>query len=366
MTIKTRELSFKNTKGFLFFTDYHAHIFTDFALPDEEFVTDRFRNQIKALEDMFTVCREKGYILLFGGDLFHKRGSIDIRVFNHVFKTFERNSDVPSILVRGNHDSVTNSLYTQSSLDCFSVLPNCIVVSQPEVLLLDGDVTRAFTCLPYGDEVDEMHAFLKEASEFVSSYDQSFLVAHIGVDGSQTGRYTHTLSGAFNTGELRGDIYTYVLLGHYHKRQFLGDALETSNILYGGNPIQQTFADEGQEKGYHLLDFSTGKLTFEPIPQKLFLTINTKDLDDEDLLNNNYIRLVADATDIEAVEKLRDEHNMSNVRVTVNRVFEQKARLGVSASDSPVEITKKYLESYDPSVIEKALGCISVALNEEN
>lgn len=353
-----------NVKGLLFFTDYHAHIFTEFSQPDKDYITDRFRFQIQVLENLFEICKEKNYILVFGGDLFHKRGLIDIRVFNHVFSIFEKYREVPSILVRGNHDSTTNSLYTDSSLDTFNSLPKCIVVSTPKAIILSDDTI--INCLPYGEEIDEMKNYLHSSIELVKSCKNKFLIAHIGVQGSSTGKYNHTLDGAFTLTDLSPDTYDYVLLGHYHKRQNLGNL---PNVLYGGNPIQQTFSDEGQTKGYHLIDFSNKHLDFVVIPQKMFITCNLDHLPEESVLENNYIRLEASSKDIDTIEQIKNSYCMTNVKLTVRKELDTTMRLNVSATSSPTKITEEYIKQYmkdsPEGILEKALSCVVEAMNQE-
>lgn len=87
---------------FIFFTDSHFHLFTNYAKPDEEYVNDRFREQIEALQKVFDLAKEHNAKVIFAGDLFHKRNSVDTRVYNKVFETFASNQDVKVYMVRGN------------------------------------------------------------------------------------------------------------------------------------------------------------------------------------------------------------------------------------------------------------------------
>ncbi len=118
------------SKGLLLFTDFHAHIWQEFAKPDKEFVTDRFHKQIDALNYMLDYATDNKLDVLFAGDMFHKRGAVDTRVFNAVFNCFANHQKIKQVyLISGNHDMVNNRLVAPSSLDSFEVLKNVKVIN---------------------------------------------------------------------------------------------------------------------------------------------------------------------------------------------------------------------------------------------
>lgn len=234
------------------FSDFHAHIFEDFAKPDPEFMNDRFRAQIATLYQVFDIARQHEAILLFTGDLFHRRAKLDDIVFNKVYKVFAENKDVPTFMVRGNHDSRTNATVTEHWLETFKYLDHVTVFATPTQFYVDHEGEELFIyAIPYSDDTDYLKTKIAEFSNLQKEREEhSILAAHIGVDGSETGRYSHRLEGAFKVGDLFPDVFDYVALGHYHKRQFLGG---TDNVFYAGNTIQTSFSDEGQDKGVFLI-----------------------------------------------------------------------------------------------------------------
>ena len=78
------------SEGILLFTDFHANLWSEFSKPTEEYVNDRFKFQIDTLNKMLRDAQDKNLDVLFAGDLFHKRGAVDVRVYNAVFQTFAR------------------------------------------------------------------------------------------------------------------------------------------------------------------------------------------------------------------------------------------------------------------------------------
>lgn len=350
-----------NSPVALLFTDFHAHLFKDFSKPDETYGTDRFKRQIKTLETILEEASNIKVPVIFGGDLFHKRGYVDIRVFNAIFEVFANFPNVNVYLLRGNHDSVTNSLYTDSSLDTLGTLKNVIVVSTPRAIELSDSFRVSF--MPYGEEVDLMKDSLNQMAKVArkSKEDRELkqlLVAHLGVAGATTGRYSHTLEGAFSVADLYPDVFDFVYLGHYHKRQEL-----LPNVIYGGNTIQTSFSDEGQTKGYHELYITNKGLEakYIEIPNPQFITITGNDIPNEETLKNNYIRFVGNPEQAKALQKMKTDDHIPNLRITVEKDYHKESRLGITTSTTESDIVKAYINSkgYPESVLSKALGALT-------
>lgn len=339
---------------YVFITDLHLHNFTEFAKPDKDFITDRFKAQLDTLQKAFDIAKEEEAMLLIGGDVFHNRGSINTRVFNRTFEVFANNPEVKTVIVRGNHDSVTNSLHTSSSIEPLGVLPHVEVISEPTRENFDGDV---FLFMPYGDEIDEMK---EEINSFTPhSEHKSIFVGHIGVDGASQGKGSHRLSGAFGLGDLRPDVFDYILLGHYHKRQQLGG---NPHYVYGGNMMQVNFGDEGQEKGVHLLDTEADTLDFIPIKNKMFVTINGNNIPDNlnELIADNYVRFQGTREQVKAIARVEEaQGELGTLRVELEKDYRQEARMGLDATMSPIEITKTFAEQKYPNAVEAALECLN-------
>ena len=348
------------------FTDFHAHLFKDFSKPDEHCYTDRFKASIDTLITILDQAKTDEVPVIFGGDLFHRRTYVDSRVLNAVFKVFASHPEVPVYMVRGNHDSVTNSIRTVSSLDVFSFLPNVTVITEPRSLVIETQGHSLLLYgLPYGEETAEMKSWLNEQAETLEGYNKiqkalSLLVAHIGVEGATTGRHSHTLEGAFTVGDLHPETFDAVYLGHYHKRQEL-----LPNVIYGGNTIQTSFSDEGQVKGYHalILEGETLQMQFKEIPNKMFITVTGDEIPDNETLTNNYIRFVGTEEQAKAVQALKDTEQLMNLRITVQKDYNDKARLGITTETSEEEIVTAYIKSkaLSETVIEKALKSLKIA-----
>ncbi|WRW34625.1 recombination exonuclease [Staphylococcus phage CF5] len=340
---------------FIFFTDSHFHMFTNYSKPDEEYGNDRFKEQIETLQKVFDIARDHKAKVIFGGDLFHKRNAVDTRVYNKVFETFANNQDVKVYMVRGNHDAITNSLYTDSSIDIFETLPNVHVTRSLDSLSLSSKVQ--VTLCAYGDETEEIKKYIKE------SYKEdkvNILVSHLGVEGSLTGKGSHRLEGAFGHHDLLPEQYDFVLLGHYHRRQYFSNP----NHLYGGSLMQQSFSDEQESNGVHLVD--TDKLTTEfiPLDTRKFITIQGDNIPDninELIDQGHFIRFLGtpeQAKVLELDESMRDK----NVQVQMKKEYTVEKRVDADVSDSPTTIVSSYADKYYPDSKDEILECLKEVL----
>ena len=332
---------------YIYFSDFHAHNFSEFSTPDAKFGTSRLRHQVEVLEYLFKQAKDTSSVLLFGGDLFHQRNSVDTRVFNAVFGVFARYSDVTVVMIRGNHDSVNNSITSPSSIEPFEELPNVSVVTGCEVKKVGTDT---ITCISYGDEVEDMKKFIKD-------HPATLLMAHIGVDGSRSGAYSHSLGGAFTKADLYNNNYQAVLLGHYHERQML-----FQNGGYVGNTVPMSFNDDGETKGYWTFETSdSGKtlkndISYVPIASPKFMTLDLQNLPDdyEDVVKHNFVRVRGTKKQVDKLslalttDDTEKDQLESNLRMEVIPEAVTENRLDLKTTANPVEITSTWAKKFMP------------------
>lgn len=338
---------------FLFFTDSHFHIFTNYAKPDNNYPNDRFREQIETLQEVFNIAKKEEATVIFGGDLFHKRNAVDTRVYNEVFKVFARNQDVAVLLLRGNHDATTNSIYTDSSIDTFEYLSNVNVFKSFGVIGKDN-VNIVFTA--YGDETEDIKEYIKEN---VQEGNINILVGHLGVEGSLTGKGSHRLEGAFGYQDLLPNEYDFILLGHYHRRQYF----QNPNHFYGGSLMQQSFSDEQESNGVHLID--TDKLTTEfiSINTRKFITVqgdnipsNINDLVDE----GHFIRFIGTPEQVKSISLNKEDND--NIEMQVQKSYTVEKRIDSDVSDDPLTIAESYANRFSPEAKKEILECLKEVL----
>lgn len=343
---------------YLFFTDFHAHLFKDFAKPYQD-ITDRFKQQLDILDEMLSRAEKEDRIVIFGGDLFHQRQMVDQRVLNRVWQVFVNHISVPVILLRGNHDSFNNSMTTVSSLDQFDALPNCHVVTKPEKLEV-GAAIMYF--MPYAEDIDYMKEVLNNFAEDAGKQSKPcFEVAHLGIDGAQEGKSSHRLASAFSVDDMHPKAYKLVYLGHYHHRQGLGTL---GTMLYGGSTMQLTFSDEDETKGYDLVS-ADGVREFIKLNDQYpnFHSYETwTDEAQQAIDRGDYVKLKLNKDAVKTYQQ-SGEAGQENVRTEIKQEFKQETQLDLTAEDSPVTITQKYVKENCPDVTEEALEVIREVLN---
>ena len=351
------------SKGILLFTDFHAHLFMEFAKHDDNYYTDRFKIQCKVLEDMLSRAAKEDLGVIFGGDLFHKRAAVDVRVFNMIYGIFAKYApNIPYIyLLRGNHDSYDNSMGSESSLDTFTALgDNVHVVSTPEAFDIDDKIEDAgvhLAFMPYGEDIKDMKDQLHSFSQDLDPKKFNLLVAHLGIDGAKQGQSNHRLASAFALSDMYPDKFNLVYLGHYHLRQNLAD-----NVWYGGSTMQLSFNDEGQTKGYDIIHLD-GRVEFVPVDTPKFVTLT--DWNDKIAKENkgNYIRLRLPEAVAKKIPDSVSKDELSNIRVEAQVDQTVDTRLDIDADDTPAAVVSKFMDEYYPDTKQLALEVLQEVNN---
>ncbi|GMH49708.1 hypothetical protein TrRE_jg7430, partial [Triparma retinervis] len=175
--------------------------------------------------------------ILFLGDFYHTRGSLDVRCLNAVFPVMKKIAEANQvIMIPGNHDIV--DLHTrQTSLDIFSTLPNCTVVKNPSKLhnaglipYLRSGISAPLASLACDPSVDTMFIHDSVVGGLLSGSARSASGIHPGAWGGWGGK---------------------VWAGHFHRPQ---DGVGGGRVAYVGSPYQVTAGEAGERKRFVWLD----------------------------------------------------------------------------------------------------------------
>lgn len=321
---------------YIAFADLHAHLFKDFAEPNEEYINSRLANIVNATKDIFRIAKDEGRTVLFAGDLFHNRGAVRSEVFNAIFKVFAENTSVDVIMIRGNHDASNNSINSPSSIEPFGLLPNVHLITTMETFDYHGDT---ITGVSYGEEFPEIKKFIKDNPADI-------MIAHLGIEGAK-GAGVSTLDGAFTAGDLYPNKNGIIIMGHYHRSQFF-----TDNMLYLGNPVAQNFSDSGMTKGAWKFDVEGHEVSNLEFIDLEYPTFETKTISEMDTLDKNaFIRLKATKEEVREVEAKTTVP--ANVRLDIEYEATSDTRLNISTADSPENISASWADEFMPD--KKAL-----------
>lgn len=223
----------------LFYSDVHmkpenlAHVETVFAA-------------IEAGAQQHGVVASGGYVVN-GGDLFNERGVIRTSVFDLLAATRRRwaEKQMKHIDNIGNHDQEDRG-GTMHPLRVFDMLPGSQVIEGPT--FIEG---LRWWFFPYSHRLEEQ---LREALYNARPFQTCFV--HAGIKDAWRNDKSRDTDGisvdAFKD-------FRRVFSGHYHYRH----AFE--NVQYIGSPMQHSFSELGQNKGYLIYDDETGKSEFHVI-----------------------------------------------------------------------------------------------------
>jgi exonuclease SbcD len=211
---------------------------------------------------------------------------------------------IPVFLLVGNHD-LPNAAGRATSTEIFATLgvKDVIVSSRPEVYriqtksgvvqvaslpwlrrsaVLSRDDTRS---LNFAQITEQMQASLsgiiaKHAGDLDPALP-SLLTAHVWVAGATLGTEKMMTIGQEHTlllSTIANPAFDYVALGHIHRGQVLA---ENPPVVYAGSLDRLDFGDEGDEKGFYVIEIESGQsvgkrktsCVFHPVDGRRFVTV---------------------------------------------------------------------------------------------
>jgi DNA repair exonuclease SbcCD nuclease subunit len=187
------------------------------------------------------------------------------------------------------------------------------------------------------------------------------LLFHLGISGAFVGSGNYPMADAFKVEDLRPDLFKYIIGGHFHKRQYLDGH---PHAFYCGAPIQHSFGDEGEDKGFFVVDTSRRwDVEFIPIPNPQFVTEEAKEVteDHRDLLElyverGDYVRILCTAEQLPQWEAIIPEG--LKYKVELKKEYVQEERSEVKIGMGFEEIVAKYADENNPEAKEIGLELI--------
>jgi DNA repair exonuclease SbcCD nuclease subunit len=338
------------------FGDLHSHNYAQFDGHGEETPSRRLDKIIQTLRVIREYCKQNGIRnVLFAGDLFEVRAKVNTFVFNATYDELKRFSEdgIHVLAIPGNHDQVDNSDVPQHSLHAFNDIPNMKVVSDLEVVWIEDENGSQVpvVCMPYSKNTERTKQYLNDIT--TSNLESPILLGHCGVSGALVGSGSYPMADAFTIEDLKPDFFKYVVLAHFHKRQML-----TENMYYNGAPIQHSFSDEGEDKGFYIIDTDKRcNVGFVPIPNPKFVTLTGADLEKNgyDTLQEhanlgNYIRAQLKENEVQAFVSHAPvdlQYKIEHIKVYEEQV-KSDVQIGMSFKDIIAEYAKKNVpEGFD-------------------
>jgi ABC-type dipeptide/oligopeptide/nickel transport system ATPase subunit len=180
--------------------------------------------------------------VVFLGDFWEARGVLNVRQVDALLNEFHRWADarLEAVFIPGNHDQVTVNGQVHG-VRIFEPFHN-LHVATDRILWPE----RKLAFIPWREEPAEQAAMFDLPDDGWTGF------AHAEVQGAST-NYGHVAAGRVSRAQIEQHMDA-LYLGHYHKRQQIGD-----RIWYVGNPYQKNIGERGDpEKGIAYIEEGCG------------------------------------------------------------------------------------------------------------
>lgn len=339
------------------FTDIHIGVHRDSSLWHQIALdwTDWFVDKVKS----------KGIKnVLFCGDFFHNRSSLDLTTLQTGSKIIEKLKDFNLVMIAGNHDSYYKNNASINSLVPFKNKKNIFVIDESPVVLDNG------ICLcPWGTELTQIP-------------NCKILFGHFEIQNFKMNHFKVCDHGLGSESVL--DKADLVISGHFHLREHRKYP-NGKSILYLGSPYEMDFGERGQNKGIHFLDPKTLDIEFlentlSPKHIKIkvsdLLQGNIKTTDLPQILSNNFIALDVDkkmdTQTLDLIIAKFAQHEPKHVRTDFN-IFEQLQLSAVETEEFSFDIDKALnefielieTETSKKEILEKCLDLYKLSLTRD-
>lgn len=228
------------------------------------------RKQVSFFEDLFFPYIEKNDIktVVILGDFFDKRRDIHFETLDVAVKTFInpiRERDLSTHFIIGNHDTVFRNTNSLNSIETL-IFPTKHMHFYPETSIVNFD-NHEVLMVPWIHEGNMEHTL-----KIISKTTATTVFGHLELSGFLMYKNTEAQEGIDSK---IFDKFERVFSGHYHTRSV------TKNIMYLGCQYEMCWADEGDQKGFHVFDTDTKKITFVENPVTSFLKIFYNDVEND-------------------------------------------------------------------------------------
>ena len=326
------------------FSDLHAHPYAN-GLILEHGSNSRVLDAVDVIKQVYSRARDIGSEwVLFGGDLFDRRKSIDVDTYNKIHQTilFESQGGIKTILLVGNHDQANRS-GTIHALKRFNSGNYCFVADEPKWWKL-GDGVGLFTVPYYDDgEVIAEHV-VKGIEERPSWVKKSMLMIHYGVQGAKVGPGDYVIPCELSLPMLCPDEWDVIFSGHYHIGQQLG-----SKFHYIGSAMQHRWDDVGFEKSFVVLNTNDFSVERTPTVAPKFVVVDEKLKFSS--VDNCFVRVITNY-DMEDSEKIKIENDLKDLgalsvefRFEKSDLISHEERISLSEDRGVFGIIEDYVNS---------------------
>ena len=326
-------------------------------------------------------------LVLFTGDAYRTRDPSPTQ--QREFATRIRRlaeTGTPVFLLVGNHDR-PNTFGRAHSVDIFNTLgvPNVYIGATPATTVVNtrkGPVQiTALPWLPRSFVVSrddargltpeqtrdalrtKILAFIRDEASRIDPAVPGVLAAHVAVEGVEYGSGFGVAGGEellIPRAELANPAWDYVALGHIHQQQ---EVSKSPPARYAGSLERVDFGEEGDKKGYVLVDLATTNTSaeFRELETRQFLTVRvdaragdptalTLTALANEQLAGKIVRVIVQISDLRTRvdaaairQALKPAYSFAGLSTVVDRADDARARVESLPRLGPVEALDRYL-----------------------
>lgn len=291
---------------------------------------------------------------VFCGDLFHVRGHLRPTELNPVLDHFRRvhsedwkpGYDLIDWMIPGNHD-MEGRADGEHALDALKPIPGISIFEGFGYEVLDlnrvAGLSVGLGWIQYAPDVPELIRRVDQVAAKRRTHARqpthTICLIHHGVDGSMAG----IPDMGFGPQHLPTADFDLVLCGDYHTHKQLAP-----NAWMLGAPLQHTFGDAGQTRGYSVIELEPGRppaLELVEVPGvPKFVTWDAGDAMPRDAAGN-FVRVRADDKDALArMRKIAEDAGALAVQDELVRSMAQITRTSVSLTMKTSDLFRTWLD----------------------
>lgn len=320
---------------FLLVSDIHAEEFNNFAKIDPATgMNTRLQWILDIFDQIYEYGEENGIrTLLIGGDVFDKRGTISVTVYDAVFRKMRLLfRDWVVLGVVGNHDQAIKS----GGIHSLNPLPIGLLKAGDAVTI--NPPGQVFAGVPFCETPEN---FLEQLQRSADNKPDFYLI-HQGVNGAKIAGDEILSRDETNLADIRAIVGpdAWVFSGHYHIHQFLDD-----RFVYIGSSTPKDFGDT-TPKGF--LHFKDGVITQIESRAPKFIVCDTSQEAPDFGLNGNYVHFLYEG-DIapDHFKKIGDQLSAAGwvaSKKKVDRNYERRSH--IRPEQSPMDIICNYVADF--------------------
>jgi len=339
------------------FSDLHIHTWSEFS-HDERGAPSRLRHGISVMKQIRGYCEKHEIkLVLFGGDLFHKRGVLYTLPYNLVCSELAawKKAGLTLLANVGNHDAADRHarVHALSAMESAGLLHT---VDESGWANWDIDDEVTITAVAYCGDATELTRRTTAALDDRTKGMTTVGLFHHGFRGARVGTSLEYVV------KEEADPNTYVkefdrmFSGHYHAHQEIG---ASENACYVGSPMEFV-RGETSPKGFVVLDTQKKAIKRERLDLPRFVKLTEEQLADNDFdveehIKGNFVDVIFEELPVpwEQLEKVLLKKGAEGVRAcpTAPEKLVKSSRLQVDPTMGDKQLLELYLEhaQVDPS-----------------